>query len=83
MSIPPACPPILDFFGIPLVIEPSQGQLSGDAGLLPIRQFDERIGLTRANACGGARIMHPLDRKGSEEWRKRTCLTRIMHTLGA
>jgi hypothetical protein len=26
------------------------GQLSGDAGLLPIRQFDERIGLTRSFA---------------------------------
>jgi hypothetical protein len=32
------------------VIEPSPGQLSGDAGLLPIRQFDERVGLTRAFA---------------------------------
>src|SRR5262249_48174116 len=31
-------------------IEPSQGQLSGDAGLLPIRQFDQRIGLTRSFA---------------------------------
>jgi hypothetical protein len=30
-----------------LVIEPSPGQLSGDAGLLPIRQFDEQIGLTQ------------------------------------
>jgi hypothetical protein len=40
----------LAFFGTPLVIEPSPGQLSGDAGLLPIRQFDERIGLTRAFA---------------------------------
>jgi hypothetical protein len=40
----------LDFFGTPLVIEPSHGQLSSDAGLLPVRQFDERIGLTRAFA---------------------------------
>jgi hypothetical protein len=32
------------------VIEPSPGQLSGDAGLLPIRQFDQHIGLTRAFA---------------------------------
>jgi hypothetical protein len=32
------------------VIEPSPGQLSGDAGLLPIRQFDQCIGLTRAFA---------------------------------
>jgi hypothetical protein len=36
---------------MPLVIEPSPGQLSGDAGLLPIRQFDERIGLTQAFAA--------------------------------
>jgi hypothetical protein len=41
----------LDFFGTPLVIEPSPGQLSSDAGLLPIRQFDERIGLTQAFAA--------------------------------
>jgi len=47
MSIPPAWPQCLDFFGTSLVIEPSPGQLSSDAGLLPIRQFDERIGLTR------------------------------------
>ena len=50
MSIPAAWPQVLDFFGTPLVIEPSAGQLSGDAGLLPIRQFDQRIGLTRAFA---------------------------------
>ena len=36
--------------GTPLVIEPSPGQLSSNAGLLPIRQFDERVGLTRAFA---------------------------------
>jgi hypothetical protein len=48
MSIPSAWQQVLDFFGIPLAIEPSQGQLSGDAGLLPVRQFDQRIDLTRA-----------------------------------
>jgi hypothetical protein len=32
--------------GTPLVIEPSPGQLTRDAGLLPIRQFDEQIGLS-------------------------------------
>jgi hypothetical protein len=48
MSIPAAWPQLLDFFGTPLVIEPSAGQLSSDAGLLPLRQFDQRIGLTRA-----------------------------------
>jgi hypothetical protein len=50
MSLPAARPQVLDFFGTPLVIELSQGQLSGDAGLLPIRQFDHRVGLTRAFA---------------------------------
>jgi hypothetical protein len=50
MSIAAAWPQCLDFFGTPLVIEPSQGQLSGDAGLLPICQFDQGIGLTRAFA---------------------------------
>src|SRR6516162_1114783 len=48
MSLPGVWPQVLDFFGTPLVIEPSQGQLSSDAGLLPVRQFDQRIGLTRA-----------------------------------
>jgi hypothetical protein len=32
-------------------MEPSPGQLSSDAGLLPIRQFDQRLGLTRAFAA--------------------------------
>jgi hypothetical protein len=50
MSIPASWPQVLNFFGTPLVIEPSAAQLSSDAGLLPIRQFDERIGLTRAFA---------------------------------
>src|SRR2546421_3892321 len=50
MSLPGGWPQVLDFFGTPLVIEPSSGQLSGDAGLLPVRQFDECIGLTRAFA---------------------------------
>jgi len=36
-----------DFLGTqPIVVEPSAGQLTSDAGLLPIRQFDEQIGLT-------------------------------------
>jgi hypothetical protein len=48
MSRPAAWPQVLDFFGTPIVIEPSPGQLASDAGLLPVRQFDERIGLTRA-----------------------------------
>src|SRR5262245_19568028 len=51
MSVPTAWPQVLDFFGTPIVIESSPGQLSSDAGLLPIRQFDERIGFTRAFAA--------------------------------
>jgi hypothetical protein len=50
MSIRAAWPQCLDFFGTPLVIEPSPGQLSSDTGLLPIREFDQRIGLTRSFA---------------------------------
>ena len=48
----------LDFLGMPIVIEPSAGPLSSDAGLLPIRQFDQRIRLTRAFAGALARIIH-------------------------
>jgi hypothetical protein len=51
MSIQPAWQQSLDFFGTPLFIEPSQGQLSSDAGLLPIRQFDEHLGFTKAFAA--------------------------------
>jgi hypothetical protein len=43
MSVPSALPQVLDFFGPPVVIEPPQGKLSGDAGLLPKRHFDQRI----------------------------------------
>ena len=50
MSIPPAWPQCLGVFGTPLVIEPAPGQLSSDAGLLPLCQFDDRIGLSRAFA---------------------------------
>jgi Transposase DDE domain group 1 len=50
MSIQPAWQHALDFFDVPLLVEPSDGQLSSDAGLLPIRQFDEHIGLTQAFA---------------------------------
>jgi len=35
-----------DFFQKPVVVEPSEARISSDAGLLPIRQFDEAIGLT-------------------------------------
>ena len=50
MSIPATWPQVLDFFGTPLVLEPTPGQLSGDAGLPFVRPFDQRIGRTRAFA---------------------------------
>ena len=31
----------------PIIIEPSAGQISSDAGLLPFRQLDEQLGFTR------------------------------------
>jgi hypothetical protein len=37
-----------DFFdSMPIVVEPSASQVSSDAGLLPFRQLDEQLGLTR------------------------------------
>lgn len=47
MSIQRAWQFTFDFLGNkPVVVEPGETQLSSDAGLLPIRQFDEQIGLT-------------------------------------
>lgn len=51
MSIQRAWQETLDFFGTRLVVEPSAGQLSSDAGLLPLRQFDQHLGLTEAFAA--------------------------------
>src|SRR5262249_59205417 len=50
MSIHPAWQQQLGFFDLPLIVEPSRAALSSDAGLLPLRQFDEQIGLTHAVA---------------------------------
>ena len=48
MSIQTAWQATFDFWGkLPIVVEPSSAQLSSDGGLLPLRQFDEQIGLTR------------------------------------
>jgi hypothetical protein len=46
MSIAAVWQQCLAFFGTQLVIEPSPGQFSGDAGLLPIRPFDQRLALS-------------------------------------
>lgn len=51
MSIQPVWQESFDFFATPVVMEPAAGQLSSDAGLLPFRQLDERLGLSRAFAA--------------------------------
>jgi hypothetical protein len=51
MSVPATWPQVLNFFSNRLIIAPSPGQFSSDAGLLPIRQFDQRVRLTRAFAA--------------------------------
>jgi hypothetical protein len=65
MSLPGVWPQVLDFFGMPLGIEPAPGQLSSDAGLLLILQFDQRIRLTGLSpmswtmpCCSAARSRH-------------------------
>jgi Transposase DDE domain group 1 len=48
VSIQTAWQATFDFWGkLPIVVEPSNVQISSDAGLLPLRQFDQHIGLTR------------------------------------
>ncbi len=48
-----SAPRLFDFLPhLPVVVEPTAGQLSSDAGLLPIRQFDQRWNYTaRVVAC--------------------------------
>lgn len=47
MSIQSAFQQCFSFFGEkPVVVEPSAGQLTSDAGLLPMREFDQRMGFT-------------------------------------
>jgi hypothetical protein len=67
VSIQAAWQKVFSFFEEkPIVVEPSAGQLTSDAGLLPIRQFDQRIGLTQqfAEALHDSRhqpfVDHPL-----------------------
>lgn len=48
MSIQTVWQATFDFWNkLPIIVEPSNAQLSSDAGLLPVRQFDEQLGLTR------------------------------------
>lgn len=52
MSIQPVCQGTFSFFhDLPVVLETTTAQLSGDAGLLAFREFDEHIGLTRSFAA--------------------------------
>jgi hypothetical protein len=49
-----------DFFaGKAIFVEPAETPLTSDAGLLPIRQFDERIGLTRRFIAALSDPRHP------------------------
>ncbi len=50
MSIPAPWPQVLDFFGTPLVIEPSPGQLSSDFKLLADRSREDHD-LTVLTVC--------------------------------
>jgi hypothetical protein len=50
MSISPAGQKRFDFVGPPIVLQLSHAQIPSDGGLLAIRQFDERVGLTQAFA---------------------------------
>ncbi len=59
MSLHPASLFDFDFFEpLPIQVEVSDAPLTSDAGLLPLRQFDERIGLTR---CFAAVLHDPRD----------------------
>jgi hypothetical protein len=63
-----------DFFtSMPVVVEPSAAQLSSDGGLLPIRQLDEKLGLTEhfAAALGDPRIQGCVDHSFLEMTRMR------------
>ncbi len=61
MSIQPVVQQTFGFFHhLPVVVEASQAELSSDGGLLPVREFDERIGLTRAFT---AALDDPRDRR--------------------
>jgi hypothetical protein len=51
MSIQPVVQLTFDFLPLPVVVETSDAPLSSDAGLLPFRQLDERIGLTQTFAA--------------------------------
>ena len=74
MSIQTAFQAAFDFFDeLPVIVEVSDKQLSGDAGLLPIREFDERIGWTKlfADALEDGRVANLVDHSFLEMSRSR------------
>ena len=46
MSIQSVWQKSFGFFGKPVVVQPGEAELTSDAGLLPIREFDQRISMT-------------------------------------
>ena len=74
MSIQTVWQASFDFWGkLPIIVEASQAELSSDAGLLPLRQYDEQIGLTRqfAQALNESRDPHRCDHSLLEMARSR------------
>jgi DDE family transposase len=60
VNVQPAALLPFDFFEpLPIQIEVSDAPLTSDAGLLPLRQFDQRIGLTEQFAATLADPRHP------------------------
>ena len=55
MSIQSVLQGTFSFFrNLPIVVQTTAAQLTSDAGLLPLREFDERIGLT----CSFAAVLN-------------------------
>ena len=73
MSVAAGSSRCLNCFGPPLVAERAPGQRPNDAGLLPIRPFEQCIGLTRAyaEAVDGPRATSLTEHSLSERARAR------------
>lgn len=71
MSLQAAFQKCFSFLGEkPVVVEPSAGALTSDAGLLPIREFDHRLGLTEQFA-------QALDDQRHQPFVEHTCLEMV------